>query len=208
MDPVLKLYIGCPVMLPYNANVSQGLANGTQACVERILLHPGVVPRPYLLKDEIRINTVRASQVLAIECRHENQRVDDPIFQIPPQTSTFTAKMVDPTGFEGPKAVTLSMKATQVPLISNNATMGHKLQGSSLDSLYVHTWSTATNWSYVVLSRVRTRNGLYLRDKLPFDEELYAVPTGYTAMMAQFEKWKPEIISEAIYESFWNETNT
>ena len=37
------------------------------------------------------------------------------------------------------------MKATQLPIIVNNATTGHKLQGSGVDTLFVHNWSYVTN---------------------------------------------------------------
>jgi hypothetical protein len=43
---------------------------------------------------------------------------------------------------------------------SNNATTGHKLQGSSVDSIFVHAW--IYEWAYVVLSRVRlTKDSTY-----------------------------------------------
>jgi hypothetical protein len=32
------------------------------------------------------------------------------------------------------------MKGIQLPVVSNNATTGHKLQGSSVDSIFVHAW--------------------------------------------------------------------
>jgi hypothetical protein len=66
------------------------------------------------------------------------------------------------------------MKGIQLPVVSN-ATTGHKLQGSSVDSIFVHAW-IYENWTYVVLSRVRTHKGLYLRHPLDFDLRRYAVP--------------------------------
>ena len=43
MDPVLKLYCKCHVMLSFNKDVRQGQANGTQAEVEIVILKPGVM---------------------------------------------------------------------------------------------------------------------------------------------------------------------
>jgi hypothetical protein len=60
------------------------------------------------------------------------------------------------------------MKGIQLPVVSNNATTGHKLQGSSVDSMSTLGF-TKENWAYVVLSRVRTHKGLYLRHPLDFD---------------------------------------
>jgi hypothetical protein len=58
------------------------------------------------------------------------------------------------------------MRGTQLPIICNNATTGHKLQGTSIESLFVHASTTVRNWMYVVLSRVKTLKGLYLRRPL------------------------------------------
>ena len=56
---------------------------------------------------------------------------------------------------------------TQFVVNSNIATTGHKLQGTTKDSLTVNSWNyTFTNWIYVVLSRVRTLVGLFLCEKL------------------------------------------
>ena len=54
-------------------------------------------------------------------------------------------------------------KVTQIPVNSNIATTGHKLQGMSKDTLIVNDWNyRCANWVYVVLSRVRRRKGLFL----------------------------------------------
>jgi hypothetical protein len=56
----------------------------------------------------------------------------------------------------------------QIPANSNDATMGHKLQGTSKDVIVITSWPTGglaamlKNWEYVVLSQVRTLSGLYL----------------------------------------------
>jgi hypothetical protein len=68
------------------------------------------------------------------------------------------------------------MKGTQLPVASNNATTGHTLQGSSMDSIFVNNWVYEKKWAYVVLSRVRTHKGLYLRHPLSMDLRNYAVP--------------------------------
>ena len=54
-----------------------------------------------------------------------------------------------------------------MPVNCNIATTGHKLQGMSKDALIVNSWGYGfENWVYVVLSRVRTRSGLFLNKKL------------------------------------------
>jgi hypothetical protein len=69
----------------------------------------------------------------------------------------------------------IKMKAAQLPVLVNNATTGHKLQGSGIDSLFVHNWSYVTNWPYVMLSRVKTRAGLFCKKKLSRDLSKYAL---------------------------------
>jgi hypothetical protein len=67
-------------------------------------------------------------------------------------------------------------KVKQVPVNSNIATTGHKLQGMSKDVLIVNYWNyRCANWVYVVLSRVRTLAGLYLMKPLNL-ERSFNVP--------------------------------
>jgi hypothetical protein len=93
----------------------------------------------------------------------------------------------------------VEMKARQLPVVINNATTGHKLQGSSVDSLFVHSWSYVTNWVYVILSRVRTLNGLYCRKPLSTDLRKYAVPELLVKMMQEFSNRLPTYWSEDNY---------
>ena len=75
------------------------------------------------------------------------------------------------------------MKAVQVPVIINNATTGHKLQGSGVDSLFVHSWSYVTNWVYIMLSHVKMCLGLFARQKLSKNLSKYAVPEALQMMI-------------------------
>jgi hypothetical protein len=61
---------------------------------------------------------------------------------------------------------------TQIPVNSNIATTGHKLQGMTKDGLVVNEWDyRCANWVYVVLSRVRTRKGLFLTKPLDLNRD-------------------------------------
>jgi hypothetical protein len=102
--------------------------------------------------------------------RHESSDVISPVFMLEPKTKqTFCAKVPYPdslqTGGET-SAQLLYMRGTQLPILCNNATTGHKLQGATIKTLFVHSWSNVRNWTYVVLSRVKTLKGLFLRRKL------------------------------------------
>ena len=65
------------------------------------------------------------------------------------------------------RAVLKGVSMTQLPINMNDATTGHKLQGMSKDKLIVVSWSLIPNWIYVVLSRVRTLNGLFILKPMP-----------------------------------------
>ena len=65
------------------------------------------------------------------------------------------------------------MKGTQLPVVSNGTTTGHKLQGCTLQSLAVFELHYSQNWIYVVLSRVTTSKGLFLLKDLSLDLDHY-----------------------------------
>ena len=84
------------------------------------------------------------------------------------------------------------MRANQIPIIVNNATTGHKLQGTGVDNLFVHAWSYKRNWPYVILSRVRQRNGLFLRHKIDKNISKYAMDDDLISFIAYFKNLLPQ----------------
>ena len=105
---------------------------------------------------------------------------------------------------KGDERELLQMKATQPAFVINNATTGHKLQGSGVDSLFVHNWSYVTNWVYVMLSRVKTRQGLFCRKPLSKDLSKYAVPEALRNMIERFRTRAPTYWSDEEYEELLN----
>jgi hypothetical protein len=68
-------------------------------------------------------------------------------------------------------------------VIVNHATMGHKLQGKTVESLVIAEWSRVKNWNYVVFSRVKRLSGLFLMEPIP--EDINFLPaSNYLEMMA------------------------
>jgi hypothetical protein len=63
----------------------------------------------------------------------------------------------------------------QLPVNSNIATTGHKLQGMSKLMMVVTEWGSFPSWIYVVLSRVTTQAGLFLLKPLTRRIESFAV---------------------------------
>lgn len=76
-------------------------------------------------------------------------------------------------------------------------TTGHKLQGMSKDGMIITKFDYSfPNWVYVVLSRVRTLDGLYLYEKLKYDPESLALPRD----LVQYETFLRELEQRTIDE--------
>ena len=61
---------------------------------------------------------------------------------------------------------------TQFPINMADAVTGHKLQGRTLEQIIITGWGLSMwrNWEYTVLSRVKTRKGLFLLEELDLDK--------------------------------------
>ena len=72
--------------------------------------------------------------------------------------------------------VAFRCKMFQLPVNLNDATTGHKLQGMSKDVIIITSWpkggmaTWTKNWEYVVLSRVRSLDGLYLLEPIDLEK--------------------------------------
>ena len=145
-------------MLTHNEDVSNGLANGTLCLFIGAVLKPNATTLTQCL-DGYYVQTVDAHDVDHIECQFEPGDDGKPgkKFKIFPHKINWTAQLDE--GFSYP--TTLTATATQFPILPNNATTCHKLQGASKKSLFIVSISNAKNWLYVALSRVRTLTGLY-----------------------------------------------
>jgi PIF1-like helicase len=182
-EPVLQLYQSCRVMLPTNINVSNGQANGTQATVVNIRLKSNVTAAAVTLDNGCKVRAVYASQVEFIELEHSNRRVQPSRFSLKSIEYRRTVKILKPKQLQhkNNERETVNMKFTQFPLLLNNATTGHKLQGTGVDQLFVHEWKySVKNWIYVVLSRVTTLRGLYFRFPLSRELQRYSMPDNLT----------------------------
>ena len=211
-DPALVLYYDRPVMVNKNDDVEAGVANGSRAVVVRVCLKVGVVPAIIKLGD-FNIPAVRAHQVEKIVLRHEKPNITPREFELVPQKHSFTARVPLPDTLQATRtggSEKLKMTGVQLPIVCNNATTGHKLQGSSVDNIFVHSWTTVPNWIYVVLSRVKTIEGLFLR--LPLDKrnlhKYNHVPEELNKMIQKFKKTKTTnkgVLSDADYVSILGE---
>ena len=196
VDPVLKLYPNCPMMYTQNTDVLSGQANGSRVRFERLYLKHGESTFDLELKSGTIINAFYASQVHSIEVKHENRKMIPQVFRLEPSQRCFRAR-IDIDG----ELIWQAMRGTQFPIISNTATTGHKLQGATLDSLYVNGWYYRKNWVYVVLSRVRTMKGLFLLQPLLLDMEKYKQNENMVAMITKVkDEQSLPCIADNMYE--------
>ena len=181
VDPVLKMYRNCPMMHSQNTDVLNGQANGSRVRVKSVRMKIGENPFPLTLECGTTVNGIFASQAEYIKVEHETTDICPRVFDVKLQNFSFNATIeVDS------EKMNVGMCGTQFPLISNSATTGHKLQGCTIDSILVNNWKYVSNWAYVVLSRVRTMAGLYLREKLSTDLEVYKMPQAMKNMIQKF----------------------
>lgn len=209
MDPMLKLYIGCPIMIPHNINVAEGIANGTQCILKRIVLKQHTNIQNVTIENEIIVQAVFASDVEYIILQHTNQKNRMPTtFKMIPKKYTFRVKAKLNTPLynktidsDGNPA---RMTAMQLPILINNATTGHKLQGTSIESLFISQWNYSKNWPYVMLSRVKTIDGLYLRTPLSTDLDHYKIPEKLFQLVEDLKQFLPKKIPKNIYKQLEN----
>ena len=98
------------------------------------------------------------------------------IFQLTPSKMTCRlnnfkpSKFYDDSNEEPFKPFPLLVEQFLINL--NTASTGHKLQGLSKDVLIITSWpkQQTNNWEYVVISRVRTRSGLFLLQPLSMEK--------------------------------------
>jgi hypothetical protein len=198
VDPFMKLYLGAPIMLLDNIDVENGVANGTRCVVSKVVIKRGRSGniKPVLL-DGYNVNSIEASDIEHIVLHKQSDaEIKGMKIILTPENMTCDTDMpleIYPGKVERHN-VRISM--FQFPMILNHATTVHKLQGQSVDRLYIVNWSYQQNWVYVALSRVRSIGGLYLRRKLARDRN-FRPHSFLLKMIKEFQAKKPK---EDIYE--------
>ena len=172
-------------MMTDNKEVGCGEANGTKARCNSVELKPGETSFPLQLTSGKRVLACFASQVKELHLQHENDRIVPQHFSLNPTCHSFSTEI--PTGPGWSESWSVTMKGTQLPVVSNTATTGHKLQGATLLELLVSELRYDKNWAYVVLSRVKTMKGLALKEKLSQDLEKYRCSSKLKTLLKKFE---------------------
>ena len=164
IDPLLQVFPGSQEMCISNDDLKKGRGNGTLCRVLGVKLKRGA-RRQWKNWEGRKVYTVSVDEVDWVEFEHcgETPKNIPRRFRLKPKTYSCTVQFPLSPDCEGLTLRLGNVKITQIPVNSNIATTGHKLQGMSKDTLIVNSWSYRfSNWIYVVLSRVRTLSGLYL----------------------------------------------
>ena len=141
VDPCLMLYYNRPVMVNGNLDVENSIANGTRARIIKIELKKDETPVLVNFKG-MNLKAVRANQILKMKLKHENEKAATEYFNLIPKNQSFVVKMPYPKLYQTnnkrqKKFYKVNMQMIQMPIITNNATTGHKLQGQSIKNLFV-----------------------------------------------------------------------
>ena len=190
-------------MLTHNKDVLSGFVNGTYATLEQVVVRFREQPFFVDLDNGSTVQAYFASQVEHLLLRHEQRGIDPDLFAIEVQTHTVTAKWLLPVSLRtsNKRKEEIPMKLNQFAIVRNTGTTGHKLQGKTVDSILVYDFHYGTNWPYVVMSRVKTMKGLYLRSPLKDDISEYTVPDGLTQLLSRLKINEPEYSEPSEYDS-------
>ena len=165
ISPHLCCYKGAYFMCNSNDNLKEyGAGNGTQARLVRVKLNEDHPSYRCEIWDGRKVWTVCASDVKYAEFEHCSGGGSPKRFKLEPRKTSVTVH-VTPHDMVT-ETIEMGCSVTQLPVNASDAITGHKLQGLTKDNIIVYSWNKSTNWIYTVLSRVRTRSGLFLFQKL------------------------------------------
>ena len=164
VDPCLKLSYGCPLMVSEFKDVERGIVKGVTGRFVGVVLKSGCSFEVEIWGG-FRINTIRSDEVEYIICERTKKEETDKTkhFILKPKKFSVNAKIP----VTGGNFLTLSeLELFQFPVNLDEATTGHKLQGTTKSILAIADHNYLGNWIYVAYSRVRTSCGLFLLKKL------------------------------------------
>ena len=166
-------------MITKNQNVTKGVANGTIATLNDVVLKENAAVRVTNLSSQLAY-AVYADEVRCLIFKHslktwENDNSFPSLAEGCFPLATITKKTMVPLGRNGE---TFNVKTTLFPCELANVLTGHKMQGQTLHSVTLGNLSARhkygrTGWIYVVLSRVTTVSGLHLMTPLELNPKKY-----------------------------------
>ena len=190
LDPFLKLYIGIPLMLTDNDDVPNGIANGTLCTLKKVLLkRNGITHMTSISIDTYNVNCIESSYIEHLIVEIQSNGTIKREISIDPSDNVCIVNMPMEIYPGSEDRYDTKMMMHQFPVLINHATTVHKLQGKTVESLYITNWSYQANWVYVALSRVRSLDGLFLRKPLLRSKNFR--PHGHLLRMLRHFRTKP-----------------
>lgn len=192
VDPFLKLYGGIPLMYVENDSVEDKKANGTLLTLKRVVMHDFVTESDFNVVniDGYYVRTVDASKVSHLLCTYNEGGIEkEMVVECEQRTCTIQMPMSLVPGEERRHNTKASIN--RFPVLVNYCTTGHKLQGQTKECIYIKEWEYSKNWPYVVLSRVKTLNGLFLETPIKTNKKLYKKDNRLINMLNKFRRKRP-----------------
>ena len=171
MKTVSDLYcvIGASYMIGTNVDVTRGIANGTIGKLYDIITKPDAQIRIIKFENGNQCHALYADEIISLIFKHSSTLQQEatsfatlPVGCFPITTISHTVKCK-----LGANGSSFKVKVSQFPCVSSLVVTGHKIQGRTLDAVILGSLSKIhktgrSGWIYVVLSRVKTLNGLFL----------------------------------------------
>lgn len=164
----LMLYAGMEVIISKNLALSQGIANGSRAVVQRIQLHPGL-REPVVDAQATSMRVLRAAADVAcviVRLKGAQNELSNIQFEDhlgPGEFCVYIKNELVQTAVKGRQFHIL-----QFPLLPAFCITAHKTQGLTIPRLILaQTLSKTPRYLYVVLSRLKSISGLQLLAPLP-----------------------------------------
>ena len=175
VDPMLKLFYDCTIMVIENIDVDKKMANGAVGKFKGVSLKDDCTVidsvKTMLINEYhvqcISVNKIKCIHVELIEDLNEGDSAR--IVDIEPQE--YYTKIKFPIDLYSKithttKRYRANMKLKQLPVNLATARTVHKLQGLSVNNVFISSWDYGGNWIYVVLSRCKTMRGMFFRRRL------------------------------------------
>ena len=195
-SPLLCLFTGCNLMVTINEDVVHGIANGTTCIFCKVVLKPESELEKIKMYG-VWVYTISIEFVEYIEVEWQDCDKFIGRFRLTPEVGVFRVKFpISQFGLN--TRILASVEFRYFSVVVNHATTGHKLQGKTVESLVIAEWSRVKNWAYVVISRVKTLDGLFLIKPIPDDID-FSPADDYLEMMKHLRETilaTPEQVAE------------
>jgi hypothetical protein len=188
----LVCVMGSKYLVKSNTDVSKGVANGTFSCLEDIILHQSAKIRVVRISETVSVHAVYADEVKCLILKHRlgNWKKRKLFHKLP--TGCFPLVPFKSSSRFRLEGTLTTISVLQFPCVLALVLTGHKVQGQTLESIIIGAISNqyklgGQGWLYVVLSRVRTLNGLFTFVKLNSNPKCYKARTDVITEMKRLK---------------------